>query len=68
MSSSIGNISKNALLFLGGVAVGYYIKSLVDDDSFEQVKYAAYSIFNSSSNDNKDYIDVEVEVIDDESE
>ena len=66
MSSSIGNISKNAVLFLGGVAVGYYIKSIMDDDSFDQVKYAAYSILNTSNNDDDDYIDVEVEVIDDD--
>jgi hypothetical protein len=59
-SGIIGKFSRNALLFLGGVAVGYSIKVIIDDESFSQVKYSVYEMMHRSSVRSEDYIDVEV--------
>lgn len=59
---TISKLSRKVLLFLGGVALGYSIRVLTEDKSFEEVKYSIFDIIHKFGNDSKDYIDVDVEV------
>lgn len=66
MSKGIfGKITRNILLFLGGMAAGYLIKTFMGDDSFEQIKYRTRDLINKPAGDNREYVDVEINDIKD---
>lgn len=68
MSKGIfGKMTRSILLFLGGMAVGYLIKTFVGDDSLDQIRYRTRDLINKPA-DKKEYIDVEINDITDDTD
>lgn len=54
-------IGKYALVFLGGVALGYGIKKIMDSSNFDDIKNNATSIINDYVTPTTEYIDVDID-------
>ncbi|MBO7718918.1 MAG: hypothetical protein J6S29_02070 [Methanosphaera sp.] len=60
MSKSImARISRCVLLFLGGIALGYSIKTLMDDGLLDKLMYKTRDMMYKPAD--KEYVDVEIE-------
>ncbi|MDO5825328.1 MAG: hypothetical protein BZ137_05675 [Methanosphaera sp. rholeuAM130] len=59
-NSTVAKVIRGILLFLGGIALGYSIKTLNDNGSLEELKNRTRDITYKPSGDDAEYVDIEI--------